>query len=116
MTLNNLPQLILNNEELKILNTIGEGGMGLTLGLTYKNNPTNYPLLVCKLYKKFPEWIEKNLKNYLKMYEAGFSPKLLGIQKTENEYYNVCHINKKKKNDVILINIFFITKSLVFAH
>lgn len=97
MTLNNLPQLILNNEELKILNTIGEGGMGLTLGLTYKNNPTNYPLLVCKLYKKFPEWIEKNLKNYLKMYEAGFSPKLLGIQKTENEYYNVCHINKKKK-------------------
>lgn len=33
MTLNNLLQLILNNEELKILNIIGEGGMGLTLGV-----------------------------------------------------------------------------------
>ena len=50
-----LPSLKLNGEELQILNLIAEGGMGLTLGITFKKNPIKYPLIIGKLYKKYPD-------------------------------------------------------------
>lgn len=93
----NLPKLILNGEEFQKLKIIAEGGMGLTLGLTFKNNPTNYPLLICKLYKNYPEWIDKNLKNYSILYKNGISPKLLGIQITDSKYNYYCGIHISKK-------------------
>lgn len=91
-----LPSLKLNGEELQILNLIAEGGMGLTLGITFKKNPTKYPLIIGKLYKKYPDQIEKNLKYYKLLCENNLIPKLLDIQTSPSKYNYYCKTRHKK--------------------
>lgn len=91
-----LPSLKLNGEELQILNLIAEGGMGLTLGITFKKNPIKYPLIIGKLYKKYPDQIEKNLKYYKLLCENNLIPKLLDIQTSPSKYNYYCKTRHKK--------------------
>lgn len=107
MVLERIPKLILNGEELKILTVIGEGYRGLTLGLTYKNNPTEYPLFICKIYKDYQDWIDDHLKNYTKMDNFNIAPKLLGVQVAEDNFYNICHINGKKETCIFDKHIYY---------
>lgn len=86
MVLSNIPKLQLNDIEFKILYTTGEGLCGLTLALTTKNNPTNYPLLICKLFKSIQMCEKPNDNIYNKVQNYNITSKLIGIQKLTDKF------------------------------
>jgi len=86
MVLSNIPKLQLNDIEFKILYTTGEGLCGITLALTTKNNPTNYPLLICKLFKSIQMCEKPNDNIYNKVQNYNITSKLIGIQKLTDKF------------------------------
>ena len=86
MVLSDIPKLQLNDIEFKILYTTGEGLCGLTLALTTKNNPTNYPLLICKLFKSIQLCEKPNDNIYNKVQNYNITSKLIGIQKLTDKF------------------------------
>ena len=86
MVLSDIPKLQLNDIEFKILYTTGEGLCGITLALTTKNNPTNYPLLICKLFKSIQLCEKPNDNIYNKVQNYNITSKLIGIQKLTDKF------------------------------
>ncbi len=86
MVLHNIPQLRINNIDLKILYTVGEGLCGVILGLTTKNNPTTYPLLTCKLFKISILCDKPNTNIYNNLKKYNITSKLIGIQNVSDKF------------------------------
>lgn len=86
MVLSDIPQLKINNIDLKILYVIGEGMCGITLALTTKQNSTTYPLLICKLFKNIQFCKNPNDTVYNELIKYNITPKLISIQHLSDNF------------------------------
>lgn len=97
MDLSKLPKLILNNINLKPLFIVNEGVYGLTIALTIKENPTKYPLLVCKIFKSYKkDYITLTNTTYKLLQKYNITPQLLGIQTLQNNFSFECKYNDQQ--------------------
>ncbi len=108
MVLSNIPKLKINNIELEILYLIWEGKCGITLALTTKNNPTNYPLLICKFFRNSQYCSNPKNKIYNELTKYNITPKLIGIQKTQDNFkYEYINIDGLKVKEIFKNNIYY---------
>lgn len=86
MVLAHLPSLKLNKTDLKILYTISDDLCSTTLGLTFKENPTNYPIIFGVIYKKDKYCSNLSLKQYTILNKYNSTQHLLGIQQFKSNF------------------------------
>ena len=112
MVLSDIPKLQLNDIEFKILYTTGEGLCGITLALTTKNNSTNYPLLICKLFKSIQLCNKPNDNIYNKVQNYNITSKLIGIQKLTDKFkYQYTDLEGFKVKGIFENYIYFINRN-----
>ncbi len=104
MDLSKLPKLKLNDIELIPLYIVGEGVGGLIIALTTKNNPTLFPLLVCKIIKDIKNNSKPLMNKYNELQKYDITPKLLGIQILNKPFKWYGKNNENHTNECIYRN------------